>query len=62
MTRWKKDMLLQVDEDMIDAQSAAVLYGKLLQMCNGAIYGENRKIIELRTTVSWRHSVNLLTH
>lgn len=43
----EKDMLLQVDEDMIDAQSAAVLYGKLLQMCNGAIYGENRKIIEL---------------
>lgn len=43
----EKDMLLQVDESTIDAQSAAVLYGKLLQMCNGAIYGEDRRVIEL---------------
>lgn len=43
----EKDMLIQVDEETIDAQSAAVLYGKLLQMCNGAIYGENRNVIKL---------------
>lgn len=36
-----------MDEDTIDAQSAAVLYGKLLQMCNGAIYGDDRKVVEL---------------
>lgn len=43
----EKDMLLQVEGETIDAQSAAVLYGKLLQMCNGAIYGENRNVVEL---------------
>lgn len=36
--RMERDMLLQVDEDMIDAGSAAVLTGKLLQLCNGAVY------------------------
>lgn len=49
--RMERDMLLQVDEDMIDAGSAAVLTGKLLQLCNGAVYcaddnGE-RKVIKI---------------
>ena len=34
----ERDMLLEVEEDMIDAGSAAVLTGKLLQLCNGAVY------------------------
>lgn len=38
---FEKEMFLQVDEDSLDAGSAAVLSGKLLQMCNGAVYGEN---------------------
>ena len=36
------DLLLQIDEDTITAGSAGVLTGKLLQLCNGAIYDENK--------------------
>lgn len=41
------EMLLQVDEATIDAGSAAVLTNKLLQLCNGAVYDENRNIVEI---------------
>lgn len=44
---FEKKMLLEVDDATIDAGSAAVLTGKLLQYCNGAVYGEDRKIVEL---------------
>lgn len=43
----EKEMLLQVDEQLIDAGTAAVLSNKLLQLCNGAVYDENREVIEL---------------
>jgi hypothetical protein len=43
----EKEMLLEVNENVIDAGTAAVLTNKLLQLCNGAVYGENREIIEL---------------
>lgn len=36
------DLLLQVDENTITAGSAGVLTGKLLQLCNGAIYDEDK--------------------
>ncbi|MFR9537671.1 MAG: DEAD/DEAH box helicase [Rikenellaceae bacterium] len=36
------DLLLRIDGDTIAAQSAGVLTGKLLQLCNGAIYDENK--------------------
>lgn len=36
----ERDMLLKVDEDTITALSAASLTGKLLQLCNGAVYDE----------------------
>ena len=39
--KMERDMLLQVDEQTITAQSAAVLNGKLLQLCSGAMYDEN---------------------
>jgi len=46
--RLEKEMLLQVDETVIDAGSAAVLTNKLLQLCNGAVYGENhREVVEI---------------
>jgi SNF2 family DNA or RNA helicase len=45
--KMEKDMLIQVNEDTIDAASAAVLSNKLLQMCNGAIYDENKNVIEI---------------
>lgn len=41
------DLLLQVDENIITAQSAGVLTGKLLQLCNGAIYDENRNAVKV---------------
>ena len=41
------DLLLQVDEDTITAGTAGVLTGKLLQLCNGAIYDENKKAIKI---------------
>lgn len=43
----EREMLLQVDEQTIDAGSAAVLSNKLLQLCNGAVYGENREVVEI---------------
>jgi SNF2 family DNA or RNA helicase len=43
----EREMLLQVDETTIDAGSAAVLTNKLLQLCNGAVYDEDRNIVEI---------------
>lgn len=43
----EKEMLLEVDEATIDAGSAAVLTNKLLQLCNGAVYDENRQVVEI---------------
>lgn len=43
----EKEMLLEVDENIIDAGTAAVLTNKLLQLCNGAVYDENREIVEI---------------
>lgn len=45
----EKKMLLEVDGGTITAQNAAVLTGKLLQLCNGAMYVESpdREFIEI---------------
>jgi len=43
----EREMLLEVDEATIDAGSAAVLTGKLLQLCNGAVYDAERQVIEI---------------
>ena len=43
----EREMLLQVDETTIDAGSAATLTGKLLQLCNGAVYDDERKVVEI---------------
>ncbi|MGI6629367.1 MAG: helicase-related protein [Bacillota bacterium] len=43
----EREMLLEVEEKVIDAGSAAVLTNKLLQLCNGAVYDENRNIVEI---------------
>lgn len=40
----ERDMLLQVDEATITAGSAAVLNGKLLQLCSGAAYDESGQV------------------
>lgn len=44
--KFEKEMFLQIDEDNLDAGTAAVLSNKLLQMCNGAVYGEG-SVIEI---------------
>lgn len=43
----EKEMLLEIDETLIDAGSAAVLTNKLLQLCNGAVYAEDREVVEI---------------
>ena len=40
----KKQLLVEVDGEEIDAANAAVLSGKLLQMANGAIYNDERQM------------------
>lgn len=43
----EREMLLQIDEAVIDAGSAAALSNKLLQLCNGAVYDAEGKVIPL---------------
>ena len=45
--KFERDMLLEVDEDTVDAGSAAVLSGKLLQFCIGAFFDAERKAVEV---------------
>lgn len=41
----ERDMLLEVDDDTIAATTAATLTGKLLQLCNGALYNEDGEVV-----------------
>lgn len=43
----ERDMLLEVDEEQITATTAATLGNKLLQLGNGAVYGENHQAVEI---------------
>lgn len=45
--RMEKDLLLEIEDTEITATSAAVLTGKLLQLCNGALYDEDRNVHEI---------------
>ncbi|XMB29088.1 DEAD/DEAH box helicase [Paenibacillus sp. BR2-3] len=45
--RMERDLLLEIEDTEITATSAAVLTGKLLQMCNGAVYDEERRVMEM---------------
>ncbi len=45
--RMEKDLLLELEDTEITATSAATLTGKLLQLCNGALYDEERKVHEI---------------
>ena len=44
---FERDLLLEVEDETITAQGAAVLTGKLLQYCNGAVYGDEKQIIKV---------------
>jgi SNF2 family DNA or RNA helicase len=48
-TRMEREMLIEVEDAVIDAGSAAVLTGKLLQLCNGAVYDEQHQAVELHS-------------
>ncbi len=43
----EKDLVIELGEDDITAANAAVLTNKLLQISNGAIYSEDKQVIEI---------------
>lgn len=43
----EREMLLEVDEQLVTAGTAAVLNGKLLQLCSGAVYDSDGGVIEI---------------
>lgn len=43
----ERDMLLEVDDETVTATTAATLTGKLLQLCNGAVYSEDGEVISV---------------
>lgn len=45
--RMERDMLLEIGDELISATTAATLTGKLLQLCNGAVYNEDGKAQEI---------------
>lgn len=45
--QFEKELVMEIGEEDITATNAAVLTGKLLQMSNGAIYTENRAVVEI---------------
>lgn len=45
--KMERDYLVSIDEDEITAASAGVVANKLLQMANGAVYDENRKVVAI---------------
>lgn len=44
---FQKDMVLSIGDEELDATNAAALSNKLLQMANGAVYDEDKKIIPI---------------
>ena len=42
-----REAVLEVDEETITANNAAALSGKLLQLCNGAVYDENHNVLSV---------------
>lgn len=44
---FQKDMFLSIGDEELDAANAAALSNKLLQMANGAVYGEDKKVIPI---------------
>lgn len=44
-----RDMVVQIGDEELDAVNAGVLSGKLLQMANGAVYGDDRKVLPIHS-------------
>ena len=45
--KFERELLLEVMDETITAQGAAVLTGKLLQYCNGAVYGNEKQAVKI---------------
>ena len=45
--KFERDLLLEIMDETITAQGAAVLTGKLLQYCNGAVYGNEKQTVKV---------------
>lgn len=43
--RMEKELLIDVDDDVINASTAASLSNKLLQLCNGAVYNDDGEAV-----------------
>ena len=43
--RFERDLLLEIEDETITAGTAAVLTGKLLQFCNGAVYNADKQSV-----------------
>lgn len=43
----REDMVVDLNNDEIDAVNAAALSGKLLQMANGAVYNEEKEVVHI---------------
>ena len=50
--KFERDLLLEIEEEVVTAQGAAALTGKLLQYCNGAVYGNEKQTM-------WVHDCKL---
>ena len=46
---FERNTLLQVDENTLDAGTAAVLSGKLMQFANGAVYDDDKNVVEIHS-------------
>lgn len=46
---FEKNLLVEIEDEVLDAGSAAVLSGKLLQMANGAVYNEKQQPVEVHS-------------
>lgn len=44
-----RDMVVQIGDEELDAINAGVLSGKLLQMANGAVYGDDHKVLPIHS-------------
>lgn len=46
---FEKNLFVEIEDEVLDAGSAAVLSGKLLQMANGAVYNEEQQPVEVHS-------------
>lgn len=44
-----RDMVVQIGDEELDAVNAGVLSGKLLQMANGAVYGDDHRVLPIHS-------------